>query len=886
MLDDLKFRCRALFRRNQVDAELEDELSFHLEQQQQALQRSGMSPDEAARRARLSLGGVAQAQEECRDTWGIALLETVWQDARFGARMLRKNLGFTVAAVATLALGIGANCAIFSVVNAVLLRPLPFRDPARLVTVLETKATQHLDWLYVTGVNFVEWQRRQQSFEALAASYGCDYRLPDATEVRMVHGTCTSASFFPLLGVRPLLGRVWTENEDLSGRDRVAVLSYDTWQREFGGDRAVIGKTVLRTLDQQPFTVIGVLPSDFQFASEEIGVWTPLGLDPAAASYRFHRLLVFGRLKPGVSIAEANSQMAGIAAQLEKEYPQSNTGWGVTVGPMQRFFSDLGNTRAMLLVLLAAVAALLLIACVNVANLLLARATARQREVAVRAAIGATRQRLIRQLLTESVILALLGGGLGLALAYVSFPRMLAMAPQIPSFRPHALRMDYQVLAFCMGLSLLAAVIFGVLPALRISGLELSQRLREAGRGAMGTLRQRISRNVLVVGEIALAIVLLIGTGLFLATLHNLQQDRLGYNTGKLLTMSVCCLDTNRYATQQQTSDFYRQLFERLRALPGVKAASATSTLPMRQFDGAGSVVLIKGAPPAEPGKETVSDFRLVEPDYFHTMEIPLLRGRLLTPADDESHDPVAVINENFARRYWPDKDAIGQGLKIGSLQGPWYRVIGVVANSKDRGLGKEIRTTVYMSDIQNNGFVVRGFNLLVRVQGDPLALAPSVREAVRSLNRDVTIGDARSFDDRLAESLAPQKFSVTLLSLFAGVALLLACIGVYGLTAYVVAQRTHEIGVRLALGARPRDVLLLVLGQGGRLAVAGIALGVAAAIVSTRMMATLLFGVNAHDPATLVIVSLILGLVTLLACCVPARRAMRVDPVVALRFD
>jgi putative ABC transport system permease protein len=806
-------------------------------------------------------------------------------DLRYALRMLRKNPGFTVIAVLTLALGIGANSAIFSVANAVIIQPLPFRDPSTLVTVLETKASQNLDWLYVTGNNFVQWQERSESFQYLAGMQGCGYRLAQEGEPQLINGNCVSASFFPMLGVQPIMGRLFTAEEDQPGRDRVAVLSYEFWQKQFGADPNVLGKTIWRVNDRQPFTIIGVLPSDFQFVRDNISVWTPLALDKAAPSQRGHLLMVFARLKPGVTIPQAQASMSGLAAQLEKEFPTTNAGWGVTVGPLQRFYSDLRNTRTTLLVLLGAVGLLLLIACANIANLLLARATAREREIAVRVAIGATRARLLRQFLTESVVLGILGGLVGFAIAWISFGPLLSLVPTIPSFRPKSLRVDSQVFLFAMAVSLLASVILGLTPALRISKRDLHAWLREAGRGAKGTIRNRLIRDALVVGEIALAIVLLVGTGLLIKTLTNLRNDRLGFDPSHVYTVNMCCLDNTKYPTPKEVGGFFQQLSDQLQTIPDAESVSLTSFLPQRVFDGAGSVIQLRGLPPPEPGHESVADPRFISPNYFETMRIPMKQGRALTLQDDINHPPAAVINETFARTYFPGQDPIGQQFQMVVLQpqGRWFTVVGVVADSRDRGFGRDTRSTFYLSYLQNQ---IRGAVVLVRTKPGAQDTTNQVRAAVRTLNQDVSLNNPKTLDDTMAESLSPERFSVTLLSLFAILAITLASIGVYGVVSYAALQRTHEIGVRMALGAERRDVMRLVLGHGFRLACLGVLLGVIGSLAATRWLSSLLYGVSTRDPLTLLLVSVVLTLVALLACYIPARRAMKIDPLEALRYE
>jgi putative ABC transport system permease protein len=810
--------------------------------------------------------------------------ETI-QDLRYALRMLRKNPAFTFIAVLTLALGIGANSAIFSVANAVIIQPLPFKDPSRLVTVLETKASQNLDWLFVTGHNFLEWQERTTSFEHLAGMQGCGYRLAQEGEPQLIPGNCVSSSFFPMLGVEPIAGRFWTSEEDQPGRDRVAVLSYEFWQNQFAGDPNAIGKTIWRAQDREPFTIIGILPKDFQFARDNISVWTPLALDKASPLQRAHILMVFARLKPDATIAQAQSSMDTLARQLEQESPATNSGWGVTVGSLQRFYSDQGNTRTTLLVLLGAVGLLLLIACANIANLLLARATAREREIAVRVAIGATRGRLLRQFLTESVVLGLFGGLAGFLLAWLSFGPLLSLTPRIPSFRPQALRIDSQVFLFSMGVSLFASVLFGLAPALRVSRKDLHSWLREAGRGAKGTVRNRVTRDALVVVEIGLAIVLLVGTGLLVKTLQNLKNDRLGFDSSRINTVAMCCLDNTKYPTPKEVGGFFQKLIDQLQTIPDAESVAISNGLPQRQFDGAGSVVRLRDLPPPQPGNERLADLRFISPNYFDTMRIPLRKGRALTMQDDVDHPPAAVVNEAFVRKYFPDQDPLGKQFQLVVLQPAerWFTIVGVAADSRDRGLGRDTRATLYMSYLQNQ---IRGAVILARAKPGAQSITSQIQAAVRTLNQDVSLNNPRTLEDSMAESLSPERFSATLLTLFAILALTLASVGVYGVVSYVANQRTHEIGVRMALGAQRTDVMKLVLGHGVRLAIAGVVLGVIGSLAASRLLSTLLFGVTARDPFTIVVVSLVLTFVALLACYIPARRAAKVDPLVALRYE
>ncbi len=812
-------------------------------------------------------------------------LQTFWQDARYGARMLRKSPGFTAVAVLTLALGIGANSAMFSVVNGILLRSLPFKEPSRLVTVLDTKPSKGVDWLFVSPNRFEEWVRRNTAFDRIAAAENCYFKLENHSTPILLQGGCATASFFPMLGVQPFLGRLFTPEEDRPGGNPVALLSYGCWKEKFGGDPAAIGKTIRRTANDAEFTIIGVLPPDFKFATENFALWAPISTDPNYRSRDDHNLLVFARLKDGVTLPQAQSQMDAVAQQLAREYPTTSAGWGITVRPLQRFYSSVRNIRQTLWVLLAAVGFLLLIACANVANLLLTRATVRRKEIAVRLAVGATRSRLVQQLVTESLLLGVMGGATGFLLARLAFKSLMAIAPYIPSFRPNAIQIDNDVLAFAMAVSVVASVAFGLTPALRTSRLDLNDSLRDAGRGARGSRGDRSTRRLLVASEIALAVVLVGGAGLLIESYRNLQTDRLGFNSNHILVSSFCCLDEAHYRTLTDFSAYYTRLFERLRELPGVESVSGTDALPLRQFQGSGSAFEVQGRPAAEPGNEPTADFFFVEPRYFETMQIPMLRGRGFTSQDNEHSASVVLINQSLAQRLWLDQDPIGQQIRpvVGDSSPRWYRIIGVVADAKQRGLGTEQRPAIYRTYYQST---VRYTFVLVRTRPDPLSMTAAVKNTIASVDPGLALGVVETLDQQLAQSVSTQRFSMTLLALFGGLALSLAAIGVYGVTAYAAAQRTHEVGVRMALGAQPADIVKLVLGESLRLGLAGVAVGIAGALALTRVMRNLLYGVSATDPLTFFAVSAALVGVALAACYLPARRAARVDPIVALRFE
>ena len=879
---------RNLFHKQREERELDAEVRAHELLLADEKISTGMNVQEALRQARLELGGVEQVKEQVREIRAGHVLETFFQDVRFGLRMLRKSPGFTAVAVLTFALGIGANAAIFSFVNAIVLRPLPFGDPSRLVTVLDTKPSNEADWLFVSPNRFEEFVRRSRAFEQIAGAENCYFRLENAGAPVLLQGGCASASFFPMLGVKPFLGRLFTTEEDRPGGNPVAVLSYGCWKQYFGGDPGAIGKTIHRTANDVEFTIVGVLPAEFKFATEQFALWAPLGTDPNYRDRDDHNLLVFARLKDGVTLPQAQSEMDGVAQQLAHEYPATSAGWGITVRPLQRFYSGVRNVRQTLLVLLAAVGFLLVIACANVANLLLARASARRKEIAVRLAVGASRRRLIQQLVTESVLLGVMGGATGYMLARLTFKSIMALAPYIPSFRPNAIQMDNAVLAFAMVISIIASVAFGLAPALRVSRQDLNDSLREAGRGAHGAVRDRLTRRLLVASEIALAVVLLAGAGLLLESYRNLQTDRLGFNADHVLVSNFCCLDETHYQTQSDFSAYYTKLFERLRELPGVVSVSGVDDLPLRQFRGAGSPFEIQGPPAPSAGSEPTADFFFVEPRYFETLQIPLLRGRSFIEQDDLNSAPVAVVNLTLAQRFWPDQDPIGHLLRpvrplAGDGGSPWYRIIGVAADAKQRGLGTEPRPTIYRSYYQS---MARYTFLLVRTRPDPLSMAPSVQNAIASVDPRLPLGSVQTLNRQLAQSVSTQRFSMTLLGLFAVLALTLAGIGVYGVTAYMAGQRTHEVGVRIALGAQPMDIARLVIAEGLRLGLAGVAAGVVSALLLTRVLRNLLYGVTSSDPLTFVVVSGVLVGITLGACYLPARRAARVDPIATLRDE
>jgi predicted permease len=822
-------------------------------------------------------------------------MEMFWQDVRYGIRMLAKTPGFAAVAVLTLALGIGANTAIFSVVNAVLLRPLPYKNAGQLVHVWGKLEKLGIPINSISDPEWWELKDGSQSFSELAAFVpddGANLTSADSRPARVTEGDATS-SLFSILGVQPQLGRIFTAEEDEPGKSHVVLLSDSLWRSAFGSDPNVVGKIV--HLDGTGYTVVGVLPPGFQFEGSH-DIWNPLGLDRAKPQDRgSHYLSVIGRLKPGVTLAQASLEMDRFAAQLAREYPDyipygSDAGWGVFLVALQE--QIVGKVRPALLVLLGAVGFVLLIACVNIANLLLARASTREREIAIRAALGAGKRRIVSQLLTESVLLALVGGAFGLALSYWGVDALRALSPgNLP--RASEIGVNATVLGFTLGLSLLTGVIFGLVPALHVAGTNLQDCLKEGGRGTSSGLGGRSLRNALVVSEIALALVLLVGAGLMIRSFRRLLEVDPGFQTRNVLTMQLSLPDTT-YKDGTPVFSFYHQLLERVKNLPGVEAAGAVSKLPLADSNNSGSVFLQDT--PATGLQRFMNypflevDRRMATPGYFDAMRIPVVRGRLFTEADNENAPFVAIVDTDFAQRLWPGQEPVGKHVAIDGIpnanpmQPRWRTVVGVVAHVKNRTLDFEGREQAYFPEAQVS--YIRTMTLAVRTSLDASSLAGAIREQVAALDRDLPIYEVSTMQQRLDTSVAQPRLNLVLLAAFAALALVLAGVGIYGVMAYSVTQRTHEIGIRMALGAQHEDVMKLVITQGLKLAVLGVGIGLVVALGVTRFMSSLLFGVQATDPVTFALVALALTGVALAACYVPARRAMRVNPIIALRYE
>jgi len=816
-------------------------------------------------------------------------MQTLLQDLRYGARMLLKEPGFTLIAVVTLALGISANTAVFSVVNAVLLRPLPYPDSDRLVTVWGNLHREGLTKMTASVPELTDYQQRSRVFEQLAAYGWQSFNLTDNGNPERVVGARVTASLFPTLGVAPVLGRPFLPEEDQPGRDQVVMISHRLWRSRFAADPNIVGRTI--TLNGRSLSVVGVMPAGFEFPFKDISVWKPAAFTAEEQSEKergSHFLNVAARLKPGVTLKQAQAEMDAVGREVGSLYPGDYpNGYGVQIVPLHE--ETVGESRAALLLLLATVGFVLLIACANVANLLLVRATARQKEIAIRLALGASRRRVMSQLLAESMLLAFVGGLAGLLLALWGVDLLVALGPvDLPRLKEVAV--DGRALCFTFALSLLTGGICGLAPALQASKPDLTESLKEGGKGAGADPRHRRLRSLLVVSEVTLALVLLVGAGLMVKSFIVLQNVDPGFTTENLLSLRVL-LPPERYTEPQQKRGFFTELVQRVAALPGVETVSAVTYLPLsgsrndRSFS-------IEGRPgmSGRPGEsQPPADYVGISENYFEVMQTPIVEGRRFNEAD--SREPAAaIINDTMARRFWPDQDAIGERIRLGNLESPfpWMTIVGVVKDMRHSGLDAEVNPTIFVPYLQPRlpAFAVGSMFLVVRSKVDPASLVAPVRAEVLAMDKDQPITNVNTMRQRLAESTAERRFQMLLFSLFGGAALILAAIGIYGVMSYTVTRRTREIGIRLAVGARPRDVLFLVMRQGMMLTLAGTVIGMLAAFGLTRLLTSLLFRVSATDPLTFAGVAALLVAVALLACWIPARRATKVDPMIALRYE
>jgi putative ABC transport system permease protein len=832
-----------------------------------------------------SLGAFWDALWLQRQRWEDEMI----QDLRFGVRMLFKHPGFSLIAVLTLALGIGANAAIFSLIHALLIQPLPYRDAGRVLFAMVWDMQRDQRRFHGSAADFQDWRTQCSAFEQAAGYSYWSVNLTGAGEPERVQGYFVTANLFALLGVEPFLGRAFQPGEDRPGPPKVAVLSHGLWQRRFGAERGVIGRKV--TLNDESYTIIGVMPPRFEFPQLNFkgDIWVPFTHDPARLrtdpSTNFSMVAV-ARLRPDRTLAQAQAEMDGIFRRLAQQYPDTNASTGVRLAPMQDVVTS--ESRRPLLALLAAAAFVLLIACANVANLLLARAQTRSKEMAVRAALGATAWRVTRQMLTESLLLALAGCGLGVLLGHWLLAAIRSVVPEhfrnsLPALME--IGINTQVLLFAIAIALLSCLLFGLAPSLRLARGQLVADLKEGARGAGSGLRHRAG-NVLVVAEVALSVLLLIGAGLTLRSLWALFNVNPGFEAGNLLVLDVA-LPLTRYAQAEQQANFYRGALSRLAALPGVEAVGAVNTLPLSTSN-FGWRFLIEGRPPLAPGAQPSTDFRRINPDYFRALGMRLIRGRPFSTQDNQQAQPVTIVNQEFVRQHFPNEEPLGKRIRFGIpstplAQSPWRLIVGVVSDVRHLDLETAARAESYVPLEQSPGAAL---TLAVRTNGAPAGLIAAVREQLHALDANLPLYNVQTMEQVMARSLFGQRLATGVMLAFGGVALLLATVGLFGLISYAVSQRTHELGIRLALGATTRDVLRLVIRQGMKLALIGLLIGLGSSFVLMQVMKTLLFGVSAADPLTFAASALLLLAVSLLACWIPARRAAKVDPLVALRHE
>lgn len=892
----LRDRLRALTGRARVEREIDSELRDHEDRLAERLEREGLAPEAARREAHRRLGDAVRLREAAYDVRGGGFVESLMHDVRYGWRTLRRNPGFTLAALLTLALGIGANSAIFSVASGVLLRPLPYPDPNRLAMVWMTNSRINLIEDWHSFPNYWDYRSQNSTFDDLAVFNGTSRTVTDEGDPDRLIGAHSSAHLFDILGVRPIRGRVYIEAEDRPGANRVVVLSHGLWQRRFGGRDDAIGKRI--QLSGVSTEIIGVMPDGFAFPTRETEFWIPTAPSDGNRQNRGSLWLqVIGRVKTGVTVAQAQADLERVNAGILERFPQQK-GYGIYV----RNYRDqiVGDVRPAILVLVGAVGFVLLIACTNVANLLLSRSATRERELALRAAIGAGRGRLVRQLLTESVLLGAIGGAAGLGLAWIGLHAILGSAPpDLP--RLDAIALDGRVLAFTVVLSLVTGLLFGLVPALQLARANPGETLKDAARGSSGLGRSL--RRGLVALEMALAVVLLVGAGLMLRSFDRLQRVDLGFRADHLFTARVG-LWGQRYQPAQARVDFFAQLMDRLAAQPGVAGAAGVGTVFLSETPNSTNFSIEgRGDFPPEQAVEVPVDS--VTPDYFRVMNIPLRRGRLFDSRDRRDFPPpapppipgspagppvpppdfnaVVIINETMAKMFWKDEDPLGKRIKYGqqNSQGPWMTIVGVVADTRRTGYDAVVRPETYLPHAQSPD---SGLTLVIRTQNDPAAFLPSLRSVVRGIDPGIAVQGGRAIEAELVEMTAQRRLNTMLLTVFGVCAALLAAIGIYGVIAYSVQQRTRELSVRMALGASARGILGLVLREGLSTSLLGLAIGLAAAFALSRSMASMLYDVPPGDPVTFATIAGIAALVALLANLVPALRAIRVDPVQALR--
>ena len=874
-----------LFHGSRAESELAREIASHLALIEEDFAHRGLSPDEARRAARHAYGGVEQAKELHREARSFMRMEQLFQDVRYGGRNLLRTPGFTAVAVVTLALGIGASTAIFSVVNAVLLRPLAYKDSERLVTILHNGTGP------VATANYIDWRDQSRSFEAVGAADHWSPNLTNSDPPEHLEGLKVTQNLLPLLGVQPSLGRLFVAGEDREGAEHEAILSYRFWQRRFSRDPNILGKPI--TLDGESYTVVGVMPPAFKFApfwATHAELWVPDAFGNSIHERGGNHLRVFARLKPGVTLEQTRAEMVTITGRLEQQYPFTNR--GVAVTPLKE--NVVGKIETPLLLLLGAVGFVLLITCANVAHMLLARTSGRQKEIAVRIALGAGRARVIAQLLTENLLLASIGAAAGLLLAYGGTRALVALSPAyIP--RVEMVGIDTRVVLFLLSITLLTALAFGLAPAMHAAAGNLSAALKDGGRGDSSGVRRNRLRSFLVVSEFALAFMLLIGAGLTIRSFSALQSVDPGFNPHNVISMVVSVAGTKE-AEPGHRALFYRELLQKIRGLPGVIAAGGINHLPL-----AGDLwdrgFAIEGHPKPRPGESPVAIYRLVTPGYFETMRLPLLGGRAIADSDDARAPGVVAVNQRAARAYWPGEDPIGKRISIGDGDAPtWLTVIAVVADAKQYDWAEKPYPEIYLAALQNSDFLGESgapiashmtyITLVARTGGNPAELSSAIHRAVWSFDRNLPISEVLTMEQAVADATAQPRFEVLLLGVFAAIALLLAAVGIYGVMNYAVSRRTREIGIRMSLGANRAAVLWMVMRQAIVQALAGAIAGIAGALLLGRLMTKMLYGVRPADPVTFGGVAIVLGFAALVATYVPARKASRIDPTVALRNE
>jgi predicted permease len=883
--NDLRFRLRALFRRHAEEAELNDELRFHFERQVEKYKASGVTDAEARRRARLAFGGHEQVKAECRDARGTSFVENARQDLRYAVRQLRGNPTFAVVILLTLALSIGANSAIFSVIDSVLIQSLPYRQPDRLVRIFFTIPA--FPKFPMNPFDFRDFRTRSKSFDGLAAFTRGDLQLSGSGEPIRLHGMEITSGYFGVLGLTPQLGQEFDAKAEIPGNGRQVILSDRVWRSRFGAAKDILGRKV--TLNAQPFTVVGVMPpgtahpgNEYQPLAygEDVDVWWPFSFEGNPSKRGSHFLEVIGRLKQGVSIAQANAELNPLLTQIGNEHGGYGD-WKILVISLND--EVVGASRRLLLVLLGAVGMVLLIACANAANLMLTRAAARQREIAVRVALGAPRSRVVRQLLTESLLIACVGGALGLAIALVSVKLLVSLLPaNFP--RAHDIHVSAPVFLFTLLVSVATGVLFGLAPALQASRTDPREGLHKGGRATTGGGRQSRLRNALVISEVGLACVLLIGAGLMLRSLLNLMHLDPGFQTEHVLTAKLS-LPHERYKTPESLLHFYGELPRNLQSLPGVQSAGMGSDIPWTGYDDNAGFAIEGKQPPPHQGFH--GRYHMATPDYFRALGIPLLRGRFFTDADKMDAPLVVIINRAMAERYWPGEDAVGKRITFEDKpkEKDWIRVVGIVGDVKDRpdSPGAE---PAYWWPYPQTPFGAPNLLLAVRSNADPQLLVGAIRQQVARLDPALAVADIQSMDQIVTASVATPRFAFVLVGIFGGLAIVLAAIGTYGVIAYSVSQRTPEFGLRMALGARQFDVLRLVLVQAAKLILSGTAIGVLLALMLARALKSLIYDVSPADPLTFTAIGFSVIAIAILACYIPARKATEADPMIALRAE